>query len=175
MKHFTPLLLVLVASCGTTRITGVGGKTDFGHDLTPIEEHTVGGLEVSSGPKGGGFGFEVGARYGRDSGSDAGIGFKSESYEYYGGPRYEWRLGGWSPFLSAGLSELRLRADSSVASSAHDSDLGFYVAAGSDYHFGNGWHLGASLRKTIDHDASPLGVDGDADSWQYLMRLGYAF
>ncbi len=170
MKSLAPLLLLLVASCGTTRITAVGGKADFGNDLDPVEEHSVGGLEVSSGPKGGGFGFELGGHYGHKSSTSV----SSESYEYYAGPRYEWRLGDWSPFLSAGLSDLRVRSSSSGTSSMHDTDLGFYAAVGTDYHFGHGWHLGLSLRKTMQHDLVFQGTSGDADAWQYLLRFGWA-
>lgn len=152
----------------------VGGKSDLGSDQRPSEEQSVAGLEVSHGPKGGGFGFEVGARYGRDSGTDGATSFTTESYEYYGGARYEWRINGWSPFVSAGLTELHLRGRSTGVDSAHDTDIGFYAAAGGDYHFGDGWHFGGSLRKTVDHDLNLQG-GGDADAWQYLLRLGYAF
>ncbi|MFT7668556.1 MAG: hypothetical protein ACI8X5_001250 [Planctomycetota bacterium] len=174
MKKFA-ILLLLLASCGTTRITAIGGKIDLGSDIKPAEELTAGGIEVSSGPVGGGFGFELGASYGKDSGSEAGTGVTSEAFEEYAGARYEWRAGDWSPFISAGLSALKLRGHADGSPSAHDTDLGYYFAAGADYHFGSGWHFGGSLRKTIDHNLKFNGTEGDADAWQYLMRFGYAF
>jgi len=176
MKHLVPLLFLL-ASCSTTttRIMAVGGKNDLGSNLSPAEEQVSGGLEISSGPRRGGLGFELGARYGQDNGTASGIGVTTESYEYYAGGRYEWRLGDWSPYLAAGLTELRLRSREESSSSGHDSDLGYYAALGADYHFGAGWHFGASLRKTVDHDIKFLGSETEADAWQYLMRLGYAF
>ena len=175
MKPLAPLLLLLVASCGTTRIMAVGGKSDLGNDVNPMEDQTVAGLEVSSGPPGGGLGFEVGARYGRDTGSEGGIDYLGETYEYYAGPRYEWRWGDWSPFVSAGLTLLHGRGHSTIPEKYEETDLGYYGAVGVDYHFGDGWHLGGSIRKTDDHDGSYAGTEGDADAWQYLLRFGWAF
>jgi len=174
MKYLAPLLLLL-ASCGTTRVMAVGGKSDFGSDAQPIEEHVVGGIEISNGRKGGGIGFELGGRYGKDSGTDSGMQYTAESQEYYAGPRYEWRLGKWSPYVSAGMSLLSARTRESTSASVNDTDLGFYAGIGADYHFGSGWHLGANLRKTFDHNLQLAGADRDADAWQYLLRFGYAF
>jgi hypothetical protein len=174
MKNLLPLLLLL-ASCGTTRVMAVGGKSDFDSGLDPASEQSTGGLEVSNGPKGGGLGFEVGARYGNGSGTESGTRITSESYEYYAGARYEWRLDNWSPFISTGLTELTVRGRQQGSSSAHDSNLGYYAAVGTDYHFGGGWHFGGSVRRTIDQNISFLGNGVSADAWQYLLRFGYAF
>jgi hypothetical protein len=174
MKQLIPLLLLL-ASCGTTRVMSQAGAAEFEDSINPVADHTTAGIEVSSGPKGGGLGFELGFRFSKGSGSENGISNEAETGSYYGGARYEWRASDFSPFISVGASTLRVRSTNSAGSSDHASDLGLYLGAGADYHFGSGWHLGASLRRTIDQDVSATGFDGPGDAWVYLLRFGYAF
>jgi opacity protein-like surface antigen len=175
MKPLSVLLLCALCSCGTTRLTAVGGMSDFGSDLEPVEEHSTAGLEMSQVPEEGGFGFELGARYGEDSAAELGVSQKLESLEGYAGPRYEWRWGKFTPYLSAGLSFLRLESRVGDSPSEHDSDIGFYGNAGVDLALGEHWFFGAAARMTADHDMVFSDVSGDADAWQYLFRFGYSF
>lgn len=179
MKHLAILLLLApLTACGTTRVTVVGGQKDLGSDLGEfkVDQQTFVGLEVSSVPVSGGFGFEVGGHFGEGSGTAGGVDYDSETTEFYAGPRYEWQNGAWSPFLSAGMSVLGLRGSSSVApSSETEEDLGFYAAGGVDYRFKNGLFLGASVRGTFDQSVNVYGTPTDVDSIQGLLRFGYVF
>jgi len=172
------LLLALLASCGSTRVTVVGGQKDLGSDLGEfkVDHQSFVGLEVSSVPIGGGFGFEVGGHFGEDSGTSGGVDYDAETTEFYAGPRYEWQNGAWSPFLSGGLSLLGLRGSSSATpTSENEDDLGFYAAGGVDYRFNNGLFLGASVRGTFDQSFNVLGKEADASSLQGVLRFGYMF
>lgn len=175
MKYLSTLLLFALCSCGTTRLTAVGGLADLGSDVTPVDEHTVIGLEVSQVPAAGGLGYELGARYGEDSGAISGYSVKAESFEGYAGPRYEWHIDRFKPFLSAGISYFRMRGSVPGVGSDHDSDVGFYGCVGADYELAKNWFIGAAIRKTVDHDGTLYGGSGDVDAWQYLFRFGYSF
>lgn len=168
-------LLLLLCSCGTIRLTTVGGLADLGSDVYPVDRHTVIGTEVSQVPEEGGLGYEVGARYGEDSGADGGVSVKAESFEAYAGPRYEWHLDRFAPYLSAGLDYFQMWARPSGLPSDHDSDIGYYGCVGVDVDLAEGWFLGLAIRKTVDLDGVYYGAAGDVDAWQYLLRFGFSF
>ena len=178
MKYLLVPLLLVLFSCGTTRIAANVGQVERNKDLKPTHSETAIGLEVSDAPEEGGLGFELGARYGTDTGNVGGADRASESWEVYVGPRYEWRFAAFSPFISAGASVLGLHGSFFNLGSTtpdRDVDIGYYAGGGVDLEISENWMIGLALRRTFDHELLLSNVKGDADSWQYLVRCGYSF
>ena len=97
-----------------------------------------------------------------------------QNYELYVGPRYEWALKMWRPFLAGGLSLLRVRGRIEGFDSEDFSDMGFYASTGVDYQVSKHLFLGLGLRRTFEQNGTLYGL-GEADVWQYLLRFGVGF
>ncbi len=178
MRILAAFLLLLLCSCGTTRISANAGKAELDSDLKPLKSPTLVGLEFSDVPEEGGLGYEIGGHYGRDTGSVDGESLRSELFEGYIGPRYEFRLGQFSPYISGGadvLSYHGLFGDLGSTVPDRDTDIGFYAGLGVDFDFADHWMMGLGARATFDHDLQLSGVKGNADAWQFLFRFGYYF
>ncbi len=168
------LLSMLATSCSSTRLTASVGHDYMVDSSLPVDEMTAGGLELSSGPEEGGFGFELGYRH--SSGSFAGD--KLELGEVYVGPRYEWQLDRLRPFLAVGASLLDSDWRIGGVTQGGGLDLGWYASAGVDYQIMESLFLGLALRRTFNHfDAAPMFEDelDNVNAWQLALRLGYSF
>ncbi|MBL8862500.1 MAG: outer membrane beta-barrel protein [Planctomycetes bacterium] len=126
------------------------------------------------------FGFEVGSSIGFDESTLFGIDVSLLSFELYGGMRVTADLleGRLRPYL--GLGPTLIYADLSgesggVTVSDDDVSFGLYARGGITWVFDGGFGVGLDYRKVFGTDVSLFGVEGDIDSDQVGLSLGFAF
>lgn len=153
----------------------VGGK-QFSDDLEPLETQPMVGVEFVVHNVG--LGAEVGANYAKDQVTESGTRTRSESFEFYAGPRYSFEFGRWRPYLSAGVSTQQTKADVNPSGGPEVSDdttrVGAYAGVGFDVTVWDAL-LGFSIRRTFLQDITVFGADTDAASTQFYVRAGFAF
>ena len=125
-----------------------------------------------------GLGYEAGAQIGGDSGTVQGISVSSSNLEIWGGPRYEWVVDRFHPYLAGGLSLLASELEARqgiVAVSDDDSSVGLYLGAGVDFDVSERVYLGLGVRQSFAHEVQLFGIEGDADFTQFFLRVGMSF
>jgi len=178
MRTLAALLLLVLCSCGTTRVSANLGQAEMDEDMKPANTPTLAGIEVSDVPDDGGLGWEAGGHWGRDTTTTAGDSLTTELWEGYAGPRYEFRHGNFAPYLSGGASVVTVHGafpDKGSTETSRDTDLGLYLGAGVDWDIAHFWMIGLGVRKTFDQELTLAGVTGNADAWQFLFRFGVSY
>lgn len=176
------LLILLLCSCGTTRVGGnLGLSKAADSELEDAGSQYAIGAEVTSCPDKGGFGPEFGLRYASGDGTIGsyygGTDVSTSMVELYGGVRHEWKVDQLRPFVSGGLGYQSYSADIENSDSASDDSLGVYLSAGVDYDLTDAAYIGLGLRQTIGHEATRGGYHDttyDTDAFQVLLRFGFS-
>ena len=172
------LASALLVGCAGTRHSVQLGAASLSSDYEPVDKQVTVGWLMNRDMEESGIGYEAGVQFGGDSDTAQGIDIASRNFEIWGGPRYEWVIDRFHPYLAGGLSILASEYEGSlglVSISDDDTSLGLYLGAGVDFDVSERVYLGLGVRQTIAHEVTLFGVDGDADFTQLFLRLGMSF
>jgi opacity protein-like surface antigen len=177
-----PLALTALAlvACQGTPVDGEALSLVYGErvyasgDIDPADEQDVAGLEYTR--PAAGYQFELGFL---TSAADEDLGggrFEVSSLEAYGGLRHLFGHSGdpFRPYLSAGVSALRVERDSPIDADDEDElDVGLYLRLGAYAPLGDSLRLGLDLR-WFTEEPFTFG-DVDTRHRQVGLTLGFGF
>ena len=152
----------------------VGQRNLDEDDWDPVEEQTMFGLEYAHETYGSAVGFEVGIMGSKDDDHVGGVDVEGKTAELYGGIRKTFGEDVVRPYLGAGLSVIKAKAEVG-SQDDDDSAAAVYAHGGIAFFMSESFFIGLDLRFLFSGDLEIAGSDVNANYGQLAFLMGFGF